>query len=251
MPLDCSADKLLVVDQPELFYALLAAMTTNAKANRPVGAAYATCHEVDYGINQWLIMLQNPVNAHPFVWLALKTLLRSFPLRTVLSISRGADLAGLHTLGTWYRINEARAVPYPAIYRNVDPYATSKPGTDVYSARHATAGSPSVLPFEMPIATAGYAKHPEYEGALTPWSDEQFRRLLDDGIGVYSEIPAGILDAGSSQDLADAEIICLVETVPDLQSPFNDPQTSLSRILQTMDVLSGYSKSTGSISTRS
>lgn len=240
---------LIVVDDESLFQALRHHKNLRAQETS-VGAAFSTCYRRQMPHAAYYLLYQPPENAHLHIWSAMAVLAKQDRFQTVTALSKGLNLGKSPLPKTPLLITEARACPYPALYQSPDPYSTGKQETEIYTcawqARDNRSTTLKAVGYKDEYV-AGYCKHPVHNGSLMPWAPEQFEQLSNQGIHMYSEIPAGIYDAGTTPAYSQSLIRAYGVSVESLDCGHTDPIVLADWLLLTQHT--PHSKSTGSTST--
>ena len=194
-----------------------------AADTQDTGLAFAKGFQCSLTGQQWLILSTGGYSAHPFVWLAVRQVLQFHTVGLILGLAKGfwltpEDEPAVHTVAA------AAAQPYPALYENRDPYAPSSSGDAVYKP-----GTPLLRNGpELPATVTAYARHPQQNGGLRPWTREQFGAMSSKGPKVYSELPAGVYEG--CQLMPHIPALCLCDTRPFDRRDDNPPLSRASLV---------------------
>ncbi len=164
-------------------------------------------------------LLLNPDNAQPFAYLTLGQRTMRFHVPLVVCVARARSLELSLYPGDVTLVSEAVALPYPALYKNVDPHQAAPPERDIaesyqldptvaamFSTFCESITQPQIWQKSIPAVRTGYAKHPAWRGGLQPWAPEQFQLLKDAGVATLSETPAGVYEV--RRICPNAAIVC-------------------------------------------
>ncbi len=220
-------ENIILLDDLDLFQEITSCLQATKRQQQPSvtvtalpsgGTGFSESRRFKVNNVDFNFLLISPENAHPFTYLTLgqRALKRRIPL--IAAVTQAQTLRRDMYPGDIAIVSEAAALPYPALYRNIDPQepAKSEPGIETYSAtpdvitrylKHAIKNTlPHIWQKEIQIVRSGYTRHPTLAGGLEPWAPEQLAAVKALGIETLAQTPAGVYEA---QHLCiDSAIIC-------------------------------------------
>lgn len=215
-PDQSSTESIFLLDDPDLFCAVTD-LIASPNSTRPTGLDVSSLPTGGTGFTQsrrfringtnFNFLLISPENAHPFTFLTLgqRTLNRRVPL--IVAVTQAQVLRRDLYPGDIAIVSEAAALPYPALYQNIDPQqpVNSRALTQIYTPKPEVVTAffnqaikttlPQIWQTDIPIIRTGYTKHPTLAGGLDPWAPEQFSTIKEAGIDSLAQTPAGVYEA--------------------------------------------------------
>ena len=240
---------LIIVDDESLFQGLRKHQNYSGE-EAAVGAAFSTCYARLTPHTGYYLLYQEPENAHLRLWLALAVLTKHARFQTIIALGKGLNLSKHPQTAEPLLITEARACTYPALYQNENPYRDGTQPVEIYKPAPLAEQWISSHPKGITdiAAIAGYCKHPVHNGSLLPWAPEQFQQMSNQGIQVYSEVPAGIYDTREIPAYHQTTMPAFCMITENLDDQYSNPTELADWLMDTQHRLI-HSKSTGSTST--
>lgn len=164
-------------------------------SSEPHGLGYARGIEFHSGTDFWIALYLSPANAESYLHICISQLANRFEIKSILGTASGLSLSEAMSPGHICRVNSCISTAYPALYENIDPYAPRPPqDTIALKVPNPNCRLPDSYKI-LPQVCAGSCRHPHHNGALMPWSPDQWKKLNNLGISIYSEFPVGIARA--------------------------------------------------------
>lgn len=224
-PDQSSTESIVFLDDPDLFYAvtdLIASPTSTRPTDLDVsslptgGTGFTQSRRFRINGTNFNFLLISPENAHPFTFLTLgqRTLNRHVPL--IVAVTQSQVLRRDLYPGDIAIVFDAIALPYPALYQNIDPQQPAREQRESYSAKPDVAAAfsnfaqsvtlPQIWQNSVPTVRCAYTKHPTLNGGMEPWTPEQWTAIKASGVDTIAQTPAGVYEAQSLSP--DSAVIC-------------------------------------------
>jgi hypothetical protein len=218
-------EQVFLLDDPELYEAIIGSIRGDGE---PSGSGFAQGLRFAIADKYVHVLCMRDETGHPFTYLSLGQLAIKHNVSSIVAVFQCHSLVENLYPGDLAVVSAASALPYPALYKNRDPYAADTESTEHYEASVENLNWMSrflkkwqkeiTWQRNIPTVKCGYAKHPTWGGGLEPWAPEQFDVLRRAGIETLCEGAAGVYEARAH--FPDIPVICLnlVRTTPSKDS---------------------------------